>query len=697
MALARFERDFTDEAGNLLTGNVSVQVRRMTGGMPQLYSDREGASALGNPFINDGGRVAFHAAGSAYRVTVTQGAFSRELTYVALGLAAETDFTFAQNQGVYSAVVTYARGDYVVRNGVGIFISTQNGNLNHTPDSTTPGSTAYWTYYPGLQGPPGEAGPVGAGVDWLGAWSAGSYDQYDAVEHNGSSYVANTTTTEEPPHADWDLLAAEGAAGAPGATGAEGPQGDSGLIGEWLGPWMTATSYALLDAVQEGGSSYMCIEAHTSGTFATDLAADKWELVAAKGDQGVQGETGAQGDQGIQGDEGPQGIQGIQGDPGADGVSFIWLGAYDNGTTYDENDVVEDAGSSWVALQSTTGNAPPALPTTSNAYWELMAAKGADGEGAGSVTSVALAAPTGFDVSGSPVTVSGTLTLAWTAGYQGFTTAEATKLGHITVTQAVDLDAVEAAAAASKVKTDFLTVTQAVDLDAIETRVNALDAAVILKGVWDASAGTFPGSGTAQAGESWIVSVAGTVNSVAFAVGDRIIAITDNASTSTFAANWFKADYTDQVLTVAGKTGTVTLDKSDVGLGNVDNTSNATERAATATLTNKTLVDPAITGTILEDIYTITDGAGFQIDPGNGSIQQITLTASRTPAATNFANGEGILLMVNDGTAYTITWTTVGVVWLGGSAPTLATAGWTHIVLYKVGGTIYGKHVGNSA
>lgn len=118
---------------------------------------------------------------------------------------------------------------------------------------------------------------------------------------------------------------------------------------------------------------------------------------------------------------------------------------------------------------------------------------------------------------------------------------------------------------------------------------------------------------------------------------------------------------------------------------------------ATQTLTNKTLADPVITGTVVEDIYTITDGVAFEIDPSNGSIQQITLTASRTPAATNFANGEGILLMVNDGTAYTITWTTVGVVWIGGTAPTLATTGWTHIVLWKVGGTIYGKYVGTSA
>lgn len=125
------------------------------------------------------------------------------------------------------------------------------------------------------------------------------------------------------------------------------------------------------------------------------------------------------------------------------------------------------------------------------------------------------------------------------------TAAERTKLGHISVTQAVDLDTIESNSNASKTKTDHITVTQAVDLDAIETRVNALDAAVILKGTWDASAGTFPGSGSAQAGESWIVSVTGTVDGQTFTAGDRIIAILDNASTGTFASNWFKADYTD--------------------------------------------------------------------------------------------------------------------------------------------------------
>ena len=58
-------------------------------------------------------------------------------------------------------------------------------------------------------------------------------------------------------------------------------------------------------------------------------------------------------------------------------------------------------------------------------------ATGGGGGGSGTVTSVGLAAPTGFTVSGSPVTVSGTLTFAYAPGYQGYTTVEATKLADV--------------------------------------------------------------------------------------------------------------------------------------------------------------------------------------------------------------------------------------------------------------------------
>jgi hypothetical protein len=56
---------------------------------------------------------------------------------------------------------------------------------------------------------------------------------------------------------------------------------------EWQGAWQTSTAYAVSDAVSNGGSSYICIVAHTSGTFATDLAALKWELLAERGADGT--------------------------------------------------------------------------------------------------------------------------------------------------------------------------------------------------------------------------------------------------------------------------------------------------------------------------------------------------------------------------------------------------------------------------
>lgn len=47
------------------------------------------------------------------------------------------------------------------------------------------------------------------------------------------------------------------------------------------GGWVTATVYAAGDLVLQGGILYVCMVAHTSGTFATDLAAGKWGQVTA--------------------------------------------------------------------------------------------------------------------------------------------------------------------------------------------------------------------------------------------------------------------------------------------------------------------------------------------------------------------------------------------------------------------------------
>ena len=94
---------------------------------------------------------------------------------------------------------------------------------------------------------------------------------------------------------------------------------------------------------------------------------------------------------------------------------------------------------------------------------------------------------------------------------------------------------------------------------------------MVYKGAWDASAGTFPGDGSAKAGWQYEVSAAGTVDGVEFDAGDVLTALVDDAATDTFAANWSKRDSADRVTSVNGKVGAVTVTKSDVGLSDVDN------------------------------------------------------------------------------------------------------------------------------
>ena len=121
----------------------------------------------------------------------------------------------------------------------------------------------------------------------------------------------------------------------------------------------------------------------------------------------------------------------------------------------------------------------------------------------------------------------------------------------------------------------------------------------------------------------------------------------------------------------------------------------AVQPSSTDTLTNKTLTAPTITGTVIEDVYAVT-GTTPALEPANGSIQTWTLTANSTPTDSVVA-GEAITLMIDDGTAYTITWPTITWVNNGGAAPTLATTGYTVIALWKVSTTLYGALVGDGS
>ena len=110
----------------------------------------------------------------------------------------------------------------------------------------------------------------------------------------------------------------------------------------------------------------------------------------------------------------------------------------------------------------------------------------------------------------------------------------------------------------------------------------------------------------------------------------------------------------------------------------------------TQTLTNKTYADPIITGAITEEVYTLT---GVDLDPANGTVQSKTLSGAVT-FTSSIATGESIVLMLDGGATYTVTWPTMTWVTSGGNvAPTL-TANDT-LVFWNVAGTLYGAYVGS--
>jgi len=89
---------------------------------------------------------------------------------------------------------------------------------------------------------------------------ATTYEINDVVTYGDKSFVYISTTNTAgnlPTNATyWSLMA--------------GGQ-------DYKGAWATATAYKVDDIVVRGGSTYICLIANTSGTFATDLAASKWE------------------------------------------------------------------------------------------------------------------------------------------------------------------------------------------------------------------------------------------------------------------------------------------------------------------------------------------------------------------------------------------------------------------------------------
>jgi Collagen triple helix repeat (20 copies)/Carbohydrate-binding module family 5/12 len=211
-------------------------------------------------------------------------------------------------------------------------------------------------------------------------WSAGvNFGRGPA----GIQGAAGPTGSEGP-------IGAQGIQGIQGVQGEQGGQGDQGIQGpaglEPQGTWNSGTAYVARDSVYYGGSYFICVAPNTN-VVPTDASAE-WDIIASKGEQGIQGVQGIQGATGPQGAVGQQGIQGIQGDTGSQGPTgaqgpqgtqgasgTTYMGVWSSGTTYAANDTVQYNGSAYIALRATIGD----NPSTSPSDWSLFAQKGDTG------------------------------------------------------------------------------------------------------------------------------------------------------------------------------------------------------------------------------------------------------------------------------------------------------------------------------
>lgn len=161
----------------------------------------------------------------------------------------------------------------------------------------------------------------------------------------------------------------------------------------WKGDWSALVPYAALDAVFDGGESFVAITTVPEGTVTSNTL--YWQKMSQKGingTNGVDGATGPQGPQGVQGLEGPigpqgpkgitgdtgpqgaQGVQGVKGDPGnAGAAATITVGTVTTGAAGSAVSVTNSGTSSAATLnftipQGAMGATGPQGPAGSTSY-----------------------------------------------------------------------------------------------------------------------------------------------------------------------------------------------------------------------------------------------------------------------------------------------------------------------------------------
>lgn len=153
---------------------------------------------------------------------------------------------------------------------------------------------------------------------------------------------------------------------------------------------------------------------------------------------------------------------------------------------------------------------------------------------------------------------------------------------------------------------------------------------------WNAStnAPTIPAASPSNKGWYYVVNVAGAtpVSGVSdWEIGDWLVSN---------GTSWGKVDNSDKVSSVAGKTGIVTLSKADVGLGSVDDTSDASKSVLSATklTTARTINDIAFDGS--ENISVPVDWSAVTGKPAVIAAGADAATARSAIGAASLVDGK---------------------------------------------------------
>ena len=181
------------------------------------------------------------------------------------------------------------------------------------------------------------------------------------------------------------------------------------------------------------------------------------------------------------------------------------------------------------------------------------------------------------------------------------------------------------------------------------------------------------------------------VNADAVAAAAAEVAATAAASAATAAANvtkWVTGTTYTEGAVVWSPITYLSYRRKSTGGGTTDPSSDSTNWAQAAG-TGDVLSSAAVfTGSITEQVYTLS---GTVLNPANGTVQTKTLAANTT-FTESLATGQSMILGIDDGTAYTVTWPTITWTTNPVAAPTLPTSGYLWVVLWKVGTTLYGKY-----